>query len=252
MILASGAKKLDQEALGLSWWSLRILLSAENLKIPINSHSGVGVTFQNKIYSDFHEKYCGFHQIFFLLSFPLHFHALKVLFWLFLWELKFKYLLSLLWEPTQTSWPIHLPWRGHFMHQDNLLCPGGQSTGESGNGNNWTLIFEASELNFLKFFQFFNNKKKICFLHSWKGNGPKHYSIYRSHSHQSPVYAVELTCPSSFSVTKPFWSFRKIHLCLFLPPLQSQTMTEGENLHLSFSPAKPDPTFNTKSDLLPQ
>lgn len=134
IILASGAKKLDQEASGLCW----ILLSAENLKIPINYCSGI--IFLNKIYSDFHEKYWYFHQISSLLSFPLYFHALKKInFFLMGIKTQISLITALRHSP---NFPANSsPWRGHFMHQDNLVCPGGKSIGESGNGNNWTLIF---------------------------------------------------------------------------------------------------------------
>lgn len=80
-------------------------------------------------------------------------------------------------------------WRGHFMHQDNLVCPGGKSIGESGNGNNWTLIFEASELNF-NFFSIFQQKKKINFAQI-KRKQPK---LLSSHG---PVHAVEIIWSSS-------------------------------------------------------
>lgn len=182
-----------------------------------------------------------------------------------LWELMLKCLPSLLWDADQGPWPAHLQ-EGHAVHWRSPVWPECQSLGESGNKSNLTLTFQLHFL-ILKiiFFFFFIFPTKTCFLDRLKRNKTKHYPISCSQWHQWPVYVVEITHSSSFSVTKPCWSFRKMRISFFLstsvtsyhewkwrPSLHE--VTQSLLGTISFSSAKPShcSNFNSQCNLLPQ
>lgn len=126
--------------------------------------------------------------------------------------------------------------------------------------------FSATFSNFKNYlFFFFIFPTKTCFLDRWKRNKTKHYPISCSQWHQWPVYVVEITHSSSFSVTKPCWSFRKMHISFFLstsvtsyhewkwrPSLHEVTQSLLGTIR--FSSAKPShcSNFNSQCNLLPQ